>query len=280
MRKGLILAICLLPALLAGGTYRFAREYAFSDSAKSCRVEWRAAEEPDVEAWVYMHSYSFSPDLSWSSFSTMDTSMVFQRTVTGDSALFYVVPVDTNGNRGEPSDTVKVAYRRGAPAPEPPPDTTKSDAPLAQDFRTSTSGWKISGPVGVYSRSYDYGTGLYFFERLGPYPQYDCSISRTLRLRAGRYTVTLVAGTGGQDCPLVTTLGTETSATTIQKKKNYADTLGNQIEMNFQIQQAGTFVLKFDPQLDACFKRWQIVPAGGAIDVTPPAKFKGLKARN
>ena len=271
--KRFIVLLVLLPVLLAG---QYAREYAISKDAGRFVLAWAPITEEPVEYRVSMWSYAWAATAPWSTFGVSEPSKEFQISVTGDSCLFFIQAIDMAGNIGEPSDTVKAAFRSAAPEPEDPPVTGPFDAPLAQDFRESTAGWSIRGPGGIYNRAYDYGLGLYFFENLGPYPQYDCYITRTLRLQAGRYTVTLWAGST-KDCSLVTTLGTSTSVATIQAKKNYADTLGNEIEMNFQVTQTGNHVLKFDPLSDACFKRWQIVLAGGEADVTPPPRIRLLR---
>lgn len=274
MKKSIVLLV-LLPVLLAG---QYAREYPISKESGRFRLEWSPITEELVEYRISMWSYAWATTAQWSTFGVTEPSKDFQISTTGDSCLFFVQAIDAAGNVGDPSDTVKVAFRSTAPEPEEPPATGPFDVPLAQDFRTSTEGWSIHGPGGIYNRGYDYGLGLYFFEKLGPYPQYDCYISRTLRLEAGRYTVTLWAGST-KDCSLVTTLGISTSVTTIQAKKNYADTLGNQIEMNFQVTQTGNHVLRFDPLADACFKRWQIVASGEPADVTPPPRVQMLRAK-
>jgi len=271
------------------GELRFKRVYVFPKATASVKIVWEQPpanrNEKGLHYGIYIYNYT-NPSIGWSSLGSEDTTFNAQGLLK-DSALVYITAIDSVGNESLPSDTVKATYRLAVVVPPPvTPPVGTSDIPLVEVFNKSLSGgkWKVNGPVGVYSRAYDLGTGLYFFEGLGPVPQFDCWASRPVNFtQKGTYELTVWAGTGDTLNTIAISMASQSFVLPIAKKRmirdaqgnkkiDYSDTLGHPIVAHFIIPAAGVETLKVNPLKSACIQRYQLIGMGAVVDTTPPGR--------
>jgi hypothetical protein len=249
----------------------FKRTYAFPKDAAQVSLIWQRIKEAKIEYVIYKYSY-VNPGLGWVTLSTSDTTYLLTHASLSDSSLLCVSAKDSVGNEGLRSDTVKVTFRSTAVTPPPvqPPSGTP-DAPLA-DKTFKSPPWTIHGAEGIYNRGYDFGVGFYAFESIGPFPQYDCWLSRILNMPSGSWNIIVMAATRGTKDSLAISFGSMKATYKVQTKASYYDTLGYPITAQLMLTEAGPYLFKLDQKGDICIKSLRIERPGIPVDTTPPGK--------
>ncbi len=278
MKRQLVIAVLFTWCAAAGQT-NIKRTYPFPKDQARVRVTWQKPienrHEPRLE--YIIHVWNFANPGRWSTFGVIeDTSMVFDRQLADSSALFIVCR-DSCANAGFPSDTIKVAYRSTAPV-QPPAVPDSSNLPFSDAELRSTWGggpWKYHGAMGWYTRSYDFGTALYFFEQLSPGTDYDCWLSRTLLFPAGKIEVTVFAA-GYTDADSVDiSIGSLSQRVKVRK--------GTETRAEFfpstaviTVPSAGFYSLKIDPRKQIAIASVRAALQG--TDVMPPGRVPFVEA--
>lgn len=279
MKRQLLIAVLFTWCAAAGQT-NIKRVYPFPKDQARVKVIWRTPAEnrtePGIQYQIFVRNYSNS--LGWVAFGAgEDTSYIFDRQLADSSAL-YVTASDSIGNEGATSDTVKVAYRTSAGPQDPPQNPDPSDLPFSDTALTGTySGgvWKYHGAMGWYARSYDFGTALYMWDQLQPGADYDCYMSRDLRLPAGPVMVTAYcAGYTDADSVDISIGSAKKRVKIVKGTETRPDFFPSSATIT--VPSTGSYTVKIDPRNPAAIVRVTAVYAAG--DTTPPGRVPFVEA--